>query len=96
MRPYHVVAAIVASLTATIGMAAEPEQRFVHQGHTYVYQTADSDAGRVITGHQLDNGAPFRLVVKNGRVTGMSGGTPVSFRVREAEGATGGIVGSSN
>jgi hypothetical protein len=96
MRTYRIIAAIAASLTATIGLAAEPEQRFVHDGRTYVYHTVEADGAKVISGRQLPDGSPFRLVVRHGRVTGTAGSTPVSFRTREARGATGGIAGTSN
>lgn len=88
-----VLATAAAALTSTIGMAHDvDQQRFVHDGQTYVFsEKADGDR-RVIEGRRLPSGSAFHLVVRNGRVTGTAGGTPVAFRVNEARGAAAGIV----
>lgn len=87
MRKTSILAAIAASLVSTIGMAAGPEHRFVHQGQTYVYTADDNGTAKVISGHRVEDGKSFRLVVRNGRVTGRSGDAPVTFRVADAAGA---------
>ncbi|HEX8555010.1 MAG TPA: hypothetical protein VF695_09905 [Sphingomonas sp.] len=89
MRTIHVIAAAaLASLTATIGVAREPEQRFTHDGATYTYTTTSLSGDRqVIEGRRLDDGRRFRLVVRGDRVSGITGGTPVSFKLADARGA---------
>ncbi|KQU62159.1 hypothetical protein ASG67_03275 [Sphingomonas sp. Leaf339] len=77
---------------ATPVSAAEGEQSFQHEGYTYVYKTSDDNGRKVISGHRLPGNAPFRLVVKDGRVTGTSGNTNVAFRTSEARGAAGGMA----
>ncbi len=87
-----ILTAAAAALTSSIGVAAEGRQSFVHDGSTYVY-TSSVQAGRqVIDGRRLPSGQPFHLVVKGDRVSGTSGGVPVSFKTKEASGAAGGIA----
>lgn len=83
---------IVAALTATVataGYAAEDtaKQRFTHEGYTYVYQVKDTKAGKVISGRRYPDAVAFNLAVKNGKVSGVSGGQPVGFKVEDARGA---------
>ncbi len=83
MRKLMTIAAAAATaLISTMGMAAEPgEQTFTRDGHTYVYTTATRPEGRtVIEGHEVGSAHRFRLLVKDGRVTGHANGYPVSFR----------------
>ena len=87
MRKISIFAAVAATFTASAAFAAPQEHRFTHEGQTYVY-TADEDHGaKVISGHRVEDGKSFRLVVRNGRVTGRSGEAPVAFRVADAAGA---------
>lgn len=87
MRKISIFAAVAATFTASVALAAPQEHRFTHEGQTYVY-TADEDHGaKVISGHRVEDGKSFRLVVRNGRVTGRSGEAPVAFRVADAAGA---------
>ncbi|WP_374943316.1 hypothetical protein [Sphingomonas sp.] len=82
------LAAAALALTSTIGMAQDAEHRFVHDGSTYVYTVAPKQNGRtVLTGRRLPAGEAFRLVVDGHRVSGVSGGMPVSFRTSAAKGA---------
>ena len=78
------LAAAAMALTSTIGIAGEGEQRFTHDGNTYVYTTAILDGRTGISGRRMPSGEPFRLVVDVKRVSGMSGGHPVSFRAPSA------------
>ena len=95
MRKTTILAALAAALTSTIGMAQGPdsvEQRtFVHDGHTYTYTTSAFGKSTVLKGRRLPGGETFRLQVRDGRVTGRSGETPVAFSVRDAKGAAGGV-----
>lgn len=84
-------AAVVAALTSTIGMAAETEQRFKHNGLTYVYTTKQAGDRQVIDGRRFPSGSAFHLVVRGNRVSGVSGGVPVDFALEEARGATGSV-----
>ncbi|MGF7201498.1 hypothetical protein GGQ82_000533 [Sphingobium olei] len=88
MLSKFVVAFIMASAAST-GYAAEdaPKQRFSHEGYTYVYQVKDTKAGKVISGRRYPDAVAFNLAVKNGKVSGVSGGQQVVFDVEEARGA---------
>ncbi len=87
-----ILTAAAAAMTSSIGIAAEARQSFVHNGSTYVY-TASRQAGRqVIDGRRLPSGEAFHLVVRGDRVSGTSGGVPVSFKTQEAAGAAGGAA----
>ncbi|WP_235525827.1 hypothetical protein [Sphingomonas sp. Leaf34] len=89
---FKIIAAAAAALTSTIGMAADEKQSFVHEGSTYVYTTTQ-DAGRqVIDGRRYPSGQKFHLIVRGNRVSGVSGGVPVTFKTAEATGAAGGIA----
>ncbi len=90
------LATAAAALTSTIGMAETAPKQFVHEGKTYVYTTALKDGRTVIDGHRLPDRAPFHLVVRNNRVSGMSGGVPVSFPVAQAKGAASGVATIAN
>ncbi|MBB4618755.1 hypothetical protein [Sphingomonas abaci] len=87
MRKISIVAAVAATFTATVATAAPLEHRFTHEGQTYVYTADEAHGAKVISGHRVEDGKSFRLVVRNGRVTGRSGEAPVAFRVADAAGA---------
>lgn len=74
---------------ATAAHAAEdaPKQRFTHEGYTYVYQVKDTKSGKVISGRRFPDAVAFNLAVRNGKVSGVSGGQQVAFNVEEARGA---------
>ena len=91
------LAATAVALTSTIGMAGAAEQRFTHDGNTFVCTTHPTRDGRtVISGRRLPSGEAFRLVVDGKRVSGMSGGAPVSFRTESAKGAAAGVEAAAN
>jgi hypothetical protein len=87
-----ILTAAAAALTSSIGMAAEGKQSFVHDGSTYVYTSSLQNGRQVIDGRRFPSGQAFHLVVKGERVSGVSGGVPVSFKTHEASGAAGGIA----
>jgi hypothetical protein len=78
MRKLFTTAAILAVL-APLSAYADDQKTFQHQRDTYVYETETRDGSTIITGRR-HGGERFRLVHKNGRVTGNVGGTPVAFR----------------
>ncbi|MHA6722328.1 hypothetical protein [Sphingomonas sp. RS2018] len=82
----------VASLALTgNAVAASDQQRFTHEGVTYVFtSTKTNDGATVLTGRSQPGDLPFRLSVRDGRVRGHAGGTPVSFRVADSRGASNG------
>lgn len=84
-----ILAATVAAVPTIGAIAAEGEQRFVHEGSTYVYTRSTVSGQSVIEGHRFPGGEPFRFVVKGRRVTGTAGNTPVAFTTDEARGALG-------
>ncbi|KQN25842.1 hypothetical protein ASE86_06480 [Sphingomonas sp. Leaf33] len=60
----------------------------MHDGVTYRYESTVSAGGAtVLTGTALPQGDAFRLVVRNGVVTGYAGTRPVRFSVASAKGA---------
>ncbi|WP_449473223.1 hypothetical protein [Sphingobium chungangianum] len=67
--------------------AEEGKQRFTHEGYTYVYQVKDTKTGRLVSGRRYPDAVAFNLAIKNGKVSGVSGGRPVAFKVDEARGA---------
>lgn len=91
-----ILTAAAAALTSSIGMAAEGRQSFVHDGSTYVYTSSHQDDRQVIDGRRFPSGEAFHLIVRGDRVSGKSGGVPVSFKTRDASGAAGGIAPTAN
>jgi hypothetical protein len=89
---FKIIAVAATALTSTIGMAAETEQSFVHEGSTYVYTSKMNDGRQVIDGHRFPSGQTFHLVVRGDRVSGTSNGVPVAFKTAEANGASGGVA----
>ena len=87
-----IIAAAAAALTSTIGMAADGQQSFVHEGSTYVYTSTQDNGRQVIDGRRYPSGQKFHLIVRGNRVSGESGGVPVAFKTAEATGAAGGIA----
>lgn len=78
------------ALVATAGIAGEPTKSFTHEGVTYRYDTTTAEDGStVLTGTALPRGEAFRLVIRNGTVTGHAGSRPVRFSVASAKGALG-------
>lgn len=80
---------IALSLTASTPLFAgqADQQRFTRDGVTYVYTQKSVGDRTVIEGRSFPRGSGFYLVVKNGRVTGTSGGIPVAFAVDQNKGA---------
>tara|TARA_R110000868_G_scaffold205436_6_gene453971 strand:- start:3469 stop:3750 length:282 start_codon:yes stop_codon:yes gene_type:complete len=81
------------ALSAFVAIAAPAQaeeagkQRFTHEGYTYVYEVKDTKTGKLISGRRFPDAVAFNLSVKNGRVSGVSGGQNVAFKVDEARGA---------
>lgn len=68
--------------------AEEAKQRFTHEGYTYVYQVKETAQGsQRISGRRYPGAVAFNLAVKGGKVSGVSNGQPVAFKVEEAQGA---------
>ena len=83
---------ITGALSAIVAAAApanaeQAKQRFTHEGYTYVYQVKDTKTGQLISGRRYPDAVAFNLAVKNGKVSGTSGGQSVNFKVDEARGA---------
>ena len=81
-----ILAAAIATLATSAAVAGQPEQRFERDGHTYLYTSTHHGDRQVIDGRRLPSGSAFHLVVRNGRVTGTSGGTAVAFDVADRAG----------
>ena len=80
-----IVAAAIAALGSTIGMAHDAPTRFVRDGVTYEYTTQGHGDRQVLTGRRLPSGEPFRLVVAKGFVHGTASGVPVAFSVADVK-----------
>ncbi|MGU3390284.1 hypothetical protein [Sphingomonas sp. M1A8_2b] len=91
-KTIKIIAAAAAALTSTIGMAGETQQKFVHEGSTYIYTSSQQDGRQVIDGRRYPSGQAFHLIVRGNRVSGLSGGVPVAFKTTEAAGAAGGVA----
>ncbi len=91
MLSKFIVTGALSAIAAIAPAHAEEEagkQRFTHEGYTYVYEVKDTKTGQVISGRRYPDAVAFNLAVKNGRVSGVTGGQSVAFKVDEARGAT--------
>ena len=83
----------ISALSAIVAIAAPAhaeeagKQRFTHEGYTYVYEVKDTKTGKVISGRRFPDAVAFNLSVKNGKVSGISGGQAVAFKKDDARGA---------
>ncbi len=89
MLSKFVLSAVVAAGAVSAPAHAEDaaKQQFTHEGYTYVYDVKDTKTGQMISGRRYPDAVAFNLSVKNGRVSGVSGGQQVSFKVEDARGA---------
>jgi hypothetical protein len=73
--------ALIFALSAPAFAKDASEQRsFTRDGETYVYTAAVKGAATILAGRS-SSGRTFRLTVRDGHVSGTSGGVPVSFDV---------------
>lgn len=85
MKPSILLSATLFAFV-TPAFAADPaEQRFEHEGITYVYSVAAEGERQIITGRYYPTGARFRLTVSDGRVTGRMNGTAINFRLSNVD-----------
>jgi hypothetical protein len=88
MLSKFIVAGALSAIAATAAQAEDTaKQRFTHEGYTYVYEVKDTKTGKLISGRRYPDSVAFNLAVKNGKVSGVSGGQQVNFRVEDARGA---------
>ena len=88
MLSKFIVAGALSAIAATAAQAEDTaKQRFTHEGYTYVYEVKDTKTGKLISGRRYPDSVAFNLAVKNGKVSGVSGGQQVTFRVEDARGA---------
>ena len=78
-----ITAGTVALLIPAAASAADERHHFTRDGVTYHYTVQQQPDRQIITGTNSSTGR-FRLVVRNGRVAGVIGRTPVSFTLDEA------------
>ena len=89
---------VAGALSAIVAIAAPAnaqdaaKQRFTHEGYTYVYDVKDTKTGKVISGRRYPDAVAFNLQVKGDKVSGVSGGQTVSFKVDDARGAASGAT----
>jgi hypothetical protein len=75
-----------AALTVAVSapaFAGEAERTFSRDGVTYTYTATDMGEYKLLQGRAYPSGSAFRLTVRGDKVRGVSGGTPVSFRVKD-------------
>lgn len=84
MSPIRLTAALFALALATPVLANDNEKSFTHDGVTYTYTSTRTEDGLVLEGVAEPLGGKFRLVVRDGKVTGYAGAARVSFRVTDA------------
>lgn len=88
MLSKFIVAGALSAIAVTAAQAEDTaKQRFTHEGYTYVYEVKDTKTGKLISGRRYPDSVAFNLAVKNGKVSGVSGGQKVDFRVEDARGA---------
>ena len=89
MLSKFILTGAVATVAAAVApaQAEEGKQRFTHEGYTYVYEVKDTKTGQQISGRRYPDAVAFNLAVRNGRVSGVSGGQSVGFKVEDARGA---------
>lgn len=78
---------VIGAANAAAHAEEAAKQKFTHEGYTYVYDVKDTKTGKVISGRRYPDAVAFNLSVKNGRVSGVSGGQAVDFKVDDARGA---------
>lgn len=76
-------AALALAAVAPAAAQASEARAFSHEGVNYSYTTQQRGKVTVINGATKD-GTPFRLYVKNGKVTGTYNNHDVSFTTAEA------------
>ena len=79
-------AALLATLS-TPALAKDQAQtrKFTRDGQTYVYTVAAKANRVVISGRRFPSGSAFEFAVRGDQVSGVSGGEPVSFTVKDAQ-----------
>lgn len=75
------LAAAALSLVAAPAMARDDTRTFTRDGITYTYTSTKVDDTLVLEGSAAPLGGRFRLVVRDGKVTGYAGGVRVVFTV---------------
>lgn len=90
MRMLSKIVLAAATLAAAApALAKDPAQeRFVHEGYTYVYSVKPAKDGKVISGTRYPGATAFNLKVAGEKVRGTSGGSTVAFNVADARGAS--------
>ena len=73
-------ALILAFSAPALAKTASDQHSFTRDGETYVYTSAVRGDATTLTGHST-SGRTFRLTVRDGHVSGTSGGVAVSFDV---------------
>ncbi len=79
-------AALIASLAAPVlAQDKADEKSFTRDGQTYVYTKTVKPDRIVLRGRRYPSGDGFELVVRGDHITGVSGGTPVSYTIKGAQ-----------
>jgi len=86
MTKLFLTAALIASLAVPAFASEKPvEKKFTRNGLTYIYTTTVEADRVVLAGRSSPLGGDFKLVVRGSQVTGVAGGSPVSFTYRNAQ-----------
>ncbi|WCM29539.1 hypothetical protein NDN01_11920 [Sphingomonas sp. QA11] len=85
-KTFLAAAAMLAAFSApAFAKDSAPERRFTRDGQTYVYTMVAKTNRVVISGRRYPSGSAFELTVRGDQVSGISGGEPVSFSVKNAQ-----------
>jgi hypothetical protein len=76
-----IFAATAAVFLASPALAQQSEHSFTRDGVTYTYTSTSKGDSQILEGSVAQTGDTFRLVVRNGWVSGKAAGANVSFRV---------------
>jgi hypothetical protein len=68
------------AILSSVATAPAMAESFTRDGVTYDYSVRTVGAATLISGTIVNSGQPFRLRLRDGRVTGQVGAWPVSFK----------------
>ena len=83
-RMFFAATALSLVFAAPASAGDKPARTFKRDGITYTYTSTKTADATVLEGRAHPLGGNFRLVVRDGKVSGHAGGSRVAFRVPEA------------
>ncbi|MBB6122430.1 hypothetical protein [Sphingobium subterraneum] len=83
MLSRFIAAATFVAACSTVAHAEDAAKSFTYDGVTYVYSTKAVGESTIVKGSISPDQRPFSLRIKGNRVSGVVGGRPVSFLVKD-------------